>query len=460
MKLEAVILAAGKGARMYSDAPKVLHPLAGRALLERVIICTHTLAPAAIHVVYGFGGEQVPRALAHLEKINCGINWVLQAKQQGTGHAVQQALPHIDATSVVLVLYGDVPLIQSQTLQKLIDLAAPGMLALLTTELPDPSGYGHIVRDSRGDVIRIVEHKDATPAQRALCEINTGILAVSARLLQKWLEYLKNDNAQGEYYLTDIVAMAVADGVKVMTAQPQANWEIMGVNNKMQLAELERVAQRNSARALLERGVTLYDPERIDIRGTLTTGRDVVIDVNVVFEGDVILGDRVYIGPHSVIRASQIGNDVMIKSHCVVDEAEIGERCIIGPFARVRPQTRLGAGAHIGNFVEIKKSEVGAGSKINHLSYVGDSHIGRDVNIGAGVITCNYDGVNKYRTTIGDGAFIGSDCQLIAPVEVGAGATIGAGSTITLNAPPEALTVGRAKQKTITGWKRPIKKSK
>lgn len=451
--LEVIILAAGKGTRMVSDLPKVLHALAGRPLVEHVAITAQALAPRAVHIVYGYGGECVPQTLAHL-----GVHWALQAEQKGTGHAVQQALPGVAADAAVLVLYGDVPLTRVSTLQPLVHAARNQELAVLTMTLDDPTGYGRILRDGQGQVRAIVEQKDATPAQRAITEINTGILAVSARHLNKWLAALKNDNSQGEYYLTDIIAMAVADGVKISTTQPAAAWEIMGINSKAQLAELERVAQRNSARELMDRGVMLLDPERFDLRGSLDAGRDVVIDVNVVLEGRVVLGDRVHIGPNNVLRDCTIAADTIIQPNCVIEHCVIGAHCRIGPFARIRPESELKDHAHIGNFVEIKKSEIGEGSKVNHLSYIGDSSVGQHVNIGAGTITANYDGANKHRTVIGDNASIGSDCTLVAPVTVGAGATVGANTTITQDVPPGMLAVGRVKQKIIEGWKRPEKK--
>ena len=453
--LEVVVLAAGLGTRMNSSRPKVLQPLAGRCLLEHVVATAKQLDARAIHVVYGYGGDLVPTTLKRL-----AVHWVLQAEQKGTGHALQQALPQIGADAVVLVLYGDVPLTRVETLRPLLAAAAGNALALLTMELEDAAGYGRIVRSPEGEVLKIVEHKDATPEQRAIAEINTGILAAPVKYLRKWLAALKNDNVQGEYYLTDIVAMAVTDGANIKTAQPAAAWEIMGVNSKTQLAELERVIQRNQAQALMEQGVTFMDPARFDLRGTLTAGADVVIDVNVVIEGTVRLGNHVHIGPNNVIRDASIGDDVIIHPNCVIENAQISDACRIGPFARIRPGTHLDHGTHIGNFVEIKNSKIGQGSKINHLSYVGDSTVGKNVNIGAGVITCNYDGADKHRTVIGDNAFIGSDCQLVAPVKIGAGATIGAGSTITTDTPPGELTLSRVKQKTVTGWKRPVRKPK
>ena len=452
--LEVIILAAGQGKRMYSALPKVLHALAGQPLLGRVIATAQTLSPKAIHVVYGHGGDQVRAAFA-----GASLQWTQQAEQLGTGHAVQQAIPAISADSNVLVLYGDVPLIRADTLKDLISQTGASRLALLTAELPDPRGYGRIIRNA-GKVARIVEQKDATPEQAAVREINTGILAAPAAKLRTWLARLQNNNAQREYYLTDVIAMAVAEGVEIVTRHPSAVWEILGVNSKKDLADLERTHQKNIANALLEQGVTLRDPSRIDVRGELRCGRDVVIDVNVVFEGKVTLADRVKIGPNNFIRDAVIGAATEIQPNCVIEESDVGGDCRIGPFARLRPGTRLADHAHVGNFVEIKKSEIGPGSKVNHLSYVGDSTVGRDVNIGAGTITCNYDGANKHQTIIGDNAFIGSNTALVAPVTVGAGATIGAGSVINKDAPPGELTLTRSSQKTISGWQRPQKKPK
>jgi bifunctional UDP-N-acetylglucosamine pyrophosphorylase/glucosamine-1-phosphate N-acetyltransferase len=452
-QLDVVVLAAGKGTRMYSPLPKVLHALAGRPLVEHVIGTAQALSPEAIHVVYGYGGEAVPQALGHLS-----VRFVLQEEQRGTGHAVQQALPHLQPKSVTLVLYGDVPLIQPPTLAPLIGAARNGALALLTMELDDPTGYGRIVRDIHHRVTGIVEHKDATSTQRAIREVNTGILALPTPHLARWLGRLNNDNQQGEYYLTDIVGMAAAEGVKIETTQPRETWEVMGVNTKAQLAELERITQHNRAQQLMERGVTLMDPARFDLRGNLTVGQDVVIDINVVIEGDVVLGDRVRIGPNNVIRNSRIAADVVIQPNCVVEDAEIGAGSRIGPFARIRPGTVLAQDAHIGNFVEIKNSMIGTGSKVNHLSYVGDTTMGTGVNIGAGTITANYDGANKHKTVIEDKASTGSNSVLVAPVKIGTGATIGAGSVINKDAPAGELTVARAKQVTIPGWKRPVKK--
>ena len=452
--LDVVILAAGKGTRMRSSLPKVLHRLAGLPLLEHVIRSAQALNPGSIHVVYGHGGELVPEQLQHL-----GVKWVKQEPQLGTGHAVQQAMPGITAQTL-LILYGDVPLTRIETLRTLVQAASNSGMALLTAELADPSGYGRIVRDAAGRITRIVEHKDASETERAIREINTGILLAPVARLMQWLAALGNKNVQGEYYLTDVIGMAAREGREIGTARPQAEWEILGVNSKAQLAELERIHQRNQALALMEQGVTFMDPARFDLRGTLTCGQDVTIDVNVVIEGDVKLGDRVQIGPNNVLRHCKIDTDTLVQPNCVIENAEIGADCRIGPFARIRPETRIAERAHIGNFVEIKKSVIGTGSKVNHLTYVGDSTVGQDVNIGAGTITANYDGANKHHTRIDDNASIGSNVVLIAPVKIGAGATIGAGSVITKDAPADELTLCRAKQTTVQGWKRPTKKPK
>lgn len=454
MPLKTVILAAGQGTRMNSALPKVLQPLAGRPLLAHVIATAAELdVEAQPVVVYGHGGAAVQAAFA-----DTAIRWVEQARQLGTGHAVAQAMPVLDDEDLVVVLYGDVPLIQADTLRRLMDAASDGGLGLLTAILDDPGGYGRIVRNDRNEVLAIVEQKDATAEQRAVREINTGFIACGAHLLRGWVEKLSADNAQGEYYLTDIVAMAVADGVTVRTVHPSSTAEILGVNDRRQLAEVEAALRVRNAEALLDAGVTLLDPKRVDVRGTLSCGRDVSIDINCVFEGAVKLDDNVRIGPNCVIRESQIEQDCVVHANSVIDNAHIGPRSQIGPFARVRPETFLGSEVRIGNFVEVKKSAIGKGSKVSHLSYVGDTRIGANVNVGAGTITCNYDGANKHRTEIGDGAFIGSGTQLVAPVRIGAGATIGAGSTITRDTPDDTLTVARAGQKDIDGWKRPVKK--
>jgi len=453
--LEVIILAAGQGKRMHSDLPKVLHAIGGKPLLAHVIDVAGDLAPRAIRVVYGHGGEQVRSALAPAP-----VHWIHQAEQLGTGHAVQQAIAAVADDSTVLVLYGDVPLIRADTLRHLISPSPQPTLALLTMELPDPNGYGRIVRNSRGAVERIVEQKDASATEARLREINTGIMAAPARLLRRWLARLENSNSQREYYLTDIVGMAVAEDVAIVTHRPRAVWEILGVNSKRELADLERAHQRTVAQALLEKGVTLRDPERLDVRGELRCGRDVVIDVNVIFEGKVTLGDGVSIGPNNLIRDTEIRAGTQILANCVIEEAVIGAGARIGPFARLRPGNRLADRVHVGNFVEIKKSEIGEGSKANHLTYIGDSRVGRDVNVGAGTITANYDGANKNQTVIEDNVSIGSNVVLRAPVTVGDGATIGAGSVITKDAPAGELTLTRAEQKTVKGWKRPKKSGK
>lgn len=454
MSLSVVILAAGQGKRMHSDLPKVLQPLGGRTLLEHVVESARQLKPDAIHAVYGHGGGQVPTVLRHLP-----VQWVLQAEQLGTGHALMQALPAIPGDHTVLVLYGDVPLVRAETLKPLTEAAARGALALLTASVADPTGYGRILRNADRQVERIVEHKDADTAQRAINEINTGLLAGSAKSLQAWLKQVRNHNAQKEYYLTDVIALAVADGVPVVGLAAQDEAEVLGINDRMQLAAAEAVLRQRTAEVLMRQGVTLRDPARFDLRGDLHCGRDVVIDINCVFEGRVTLGHRVRIGPQVLIRDCEIGDDTEVFAGSVLDGARIGRRTRIGPFARIRPETELADETHVGNFVEVKKSRLGPGSKANHLSYLGDAEIGREVNVGAGTITCNYDGVSKHRTVIGDGAFIGSNTSLVAPVTVGAGATIGAGSVISREAPAEALTLTRAEQKTRKDWKRPKKGS-
>ncbi len=454
MKLEIVILAAGQGKRMHSRLPKVLHDLGGRPLLAHALATAAALHPAAIHVVYGHGAEQVRAAFPAAR-----VRWVHQAEQHGTGHAVRLALAGVDPGSLVLVAYGDVPLIVPATLRALAAAAGPDRVALLTVELDEPGNYGRILRDVKGAVVRIVERKDTTPAEAAVKEINTGFLAAPATRLNAWLAKLTRANAQGEYYLTDIIGMAVAEGVAVASQRPAQAWEILGVNSREELAYLERIHQKNQAERLMQQGVTLRDPARFDLRGELKCGRDVVIDVNVVIEGEVELGDNVVVGPNNVIRDTRIGAGTIIQPNCVIEEAVVGRDCRIGPFARLRPGAEIGDGAHIGNFVEVKQSEIGAGSKVNHLAYIGDATIGKDVNVGAGTITCNYDGANKHRTIIEDRAFIGSNTALVAPVTVGEGATIGAGSVIAKDAPAGELTLTRAEQRTIKGWKRPVKKS-
>ena len=450
--LNVVILAAGQGKRMRSDLPKVLHRLGGRPLLAHVLDTARELDAKKICVVYGHGGEAVREALDAAD-----IIWVRQEPQLGTGHAVLQTLTFLDPAAPTLVLYGDVPLIGAATLTRLVEAAGRG-LGVLTEDLEDPAGYGRIVRDDDGRILRIVEERDASEDERTIGEINTGFIAAPTAALNRWLPALGNDNAQGEYYLTDIVRLAIGEGMQVATTQPDEAWEVLGVNSKVQLAELERIHQYRNALLLMEQGVTLLDPDRIDVRGELDCGRDVTIDVNCIFEGRVVLGDGVEIGAHCVLRNAVIGAGTRIAPFSHIDEAAAGRGCIIGPYARLRPGTKLGEDVHIGNFVEVKNSTVADRSKANHLAYVGDATIGRDVNVGAGTITCNYDGANKHRTVIEDDAFIGSDTQLVAPVTVGRGATLGAGTTLTQDAPPDKLTITRVKQTTVPGWKRPVKK--
>ena len=455
--MNVVILAAGMGKRMQSALPKVLHPLAGKPLLRHVIDTARGLSPQKLCVIYGHGGAAVPEMVATVaESTGSTIDTALQEPQQGTGHAVMQAVPQLDDGQPTIVLYGDVPLTTVDTLRRLVEAAGSDKLGILTVEQANPFGLGRIVRED-GKIVRIVEEKDATEAERAIKEINSGIMAIPTRHLKKWLAALSNTNAQGEYYLTDIVAQAVADGVPVVSSQPSGEWEVAGVNSKVQLAELERRHQLNIAHALLERGVTLMDPARIDVRGELVCGRDVTIDVGCVFEGRVELADGVRIGAHCVLVNATVGAGANIKPFCHIEDATIGAASQIGPYARLRPGTALGEDVHIGNFVEVKNSTVAAHSKANHLAYVGDATIGSRVNIGAGVITCNYDGANKFRTVIEDDVFVGSDTQLIAPVTVGKGATLAAGTTLTKDAPAGKLTISRSKQVTIDSWKRPVK---
>ena len=458
--MNVVILAAGMGKRMQSALPKVLHPLAGKPLLQHVIDTARSLKPSKLCVIYGHGGAAVPEMVAKLaESTGVAIDTALQQPQLGTGHAVMQAVPQIDENAPTLVLYGDVPLTTADSLRRLVEAAGKDKLAILTVEQANPFGLGRIVREN-GNIVRIVEEKDASEAERAIREINSGIMVIPTSRLKNWLESLSNNNAQGEYYLTDIVAKAVAEGVPVVSAQPSAEWEVAGVNSKVQLAELERRHQLNIATALLEKGVTLMDPARIDVRGELICGRDVTIDVGCVFEGRVELADDL----GDLIRGdrpnARIGAGAQIKPFCHIEDAVVGDKSQIGPYARLRPGTQLGEDVHVGNFVEIKNSTVAAHSKANHLAYVGDATVGSRVNIGAGTITCNYDGANKFRTVIEDDAFIGSDSQLVAPVTVGAGATLGAGTTLTKDAPAGKLTISRPKQLTIENWKRPVKVKK
>ena len=450
--MEVIVLAAGQGKRMRSVLPKVLQPLAAKPMLGHVLDTARTLEARRIVVVYGHGGEVVREALDAPD-----LAWARQDPPQGTGHAVQQAMPLVEDGDIALILYGDVPLIGVPTLQRLMAAAGERQMALLTVHMDDPTGYGRILRDAAGQVTRIVEEKDATPDERRVTEVNTGILAAPVERLRHWLANLKNDNAQGEYYLTDIIAMAVAEGMPVVTTQPDAFEETLGVNNKTQLAELERIHQGNIARRLMEEGVTLIDPARIDVRGSLLVGRDVEIDVNCVFEGEVELGDGVRVGANCVVRNARIGAGTRLEPFSHVDSTTMGQACVIGPYARTRPGTVLGADVHLGNFVEVKNSVIADHSKANHLAYVGDADVGSKVNIGAGTITCNYDGANKYRTIIEDEVFIGSDTQLVAPVRVGRGATLGAGTTLTKDAPAGQLTVSRTKQISLDHWKRPVK---
>ncbi len=451
--LSIVILAAGEGKRMKSRRPKVLQTLAGRPLLAHVLQTARALSPAAIQVVYGHGGEEVRAAFPEQE-----LTWVHQAEQLGTGHALQQAAPKLDDAATVLVLYGDVPLLRAQSLIGLLDIAAAGALAVLTMRPADPNGYGRIVRDTAGRVARIVEHKDASAAERSIGECNTGVLAAPAQLLKRWLSALRNDNAQGEYYLTDVIGLAARSGVTVTPVPLVDPIEALGVNDKVQLAELEAVCRRNAAWTLMCAGVTVADPARLDVRGDVVHGQDVFLDVNVVLEGQVTLGNNVRIGPGCVVRDCRIGDDTELFAHCVLDGATIGRGARIGPFSRIRPHSALGDGVHIGNFVEVKNATLGSESKANHLSYVGDAEVGAQVNVGAGTIVANYDGANKHRTRIGDRAHTGSNSVLVAPITVGEGATIAAGSTVTRDVPAGKLTIARARQTTIDEWQRPIKK--
>jgi bifunctional UDP-N-acetylglucosamine pyrophosphorylase / glucosamine-1-phosphate N-acetyltransferase len=453
--LSVIVLAAGEGKRMKSALPKVLQPLAGRPLLAHVVDTARALEPAAVHVVYGHGGERVREALAKE-----AVEWALQAQQLGTGHAVLQAISKVPDAHLTLVLYGDVPLLSRETLRDLLALAGPRQVALLTMTLNDPSGYGRIVRDGQGRVARIVEQKDASPEERGIRECNTGVIAAPAKLLKHWLAALKSDNSQREYYLTDIIAMAVKEGVAVNPLGCAQAIEALGANDKVQLAALESVCRQRAARELMLAGVTLADPERLDVRGKVTHGADVFIDVNVVLEGTVKLGHRVRIGSGCVIKDTEIGDDTQVFPHCVIDGAIIGPACNIGPFARFRPTSTLSGGVHIGNFVEVKNSTMAQESKANHLSYVGDAQVGARVNIGAGTIIANYDGANKHRTVIEDDVHTGSNSVLVAPITVGAGATVAAGSTVANQVPAGKLTIARARQTTIEGWKRPVKQKK
>lgn len=454
MHLGVLILAAGEGSRMRSKQPKVLHRVAGKPLLRHVIETARSVTPDDITIVYGHGGELVKEVLDAPD-----LNWVEQKERLGTGHAVMQAVPQLQYVDHVLILYGDVPLINGSTLVSLLAALHTTKLALLTVDLEDPSGYGRIVRDRDDRVVRIVEQKDASERELEISEINTGIMAVHREQLEKWLARLQNNNAQNEYYLTDIIAMAVSEGVNIQVVHPDCEEEVMGVNDRKQLAYLERYYQRQRANELMQSGVTLSDPARIDIRGSLKTGQDVFLDFNTLFKGEVQLADGVKVGPNVIIKNSIIGEDTEILANSVIEGAVIGSGCRVGPYARIRPDTTLADSVHVGNFVELKKSQVASKSKINHLSYVGDATVGSEVNIGAGTITCNYDGANKYQTIIGDNVFVGSDSQLVAPVTIEKGSTIGAGSTITKDTPADTLTLSRSKQLSIEGWKRPVKKT-
>lgn len=452
MAFSVVVLAAGKGTRMKSDLPKVLHKVGGVPMVQRIINTVKSLGADDIHLVYGHGGEQLQ---ATIKEDN--LNWCLQADQLGTGHAVQQAAPHIKDQEDVLILVGDAPLIREETLSALKAVKASCDLALLTVELDDPTGMGRIVRKN-DNITAIVEHKDATDAQREIKEINTGMMMMSGADLKRWLGNLSNDNAQGEYYLTDVIAMAAAEGKRIQSAQPESPVEVEGVNNRLQLSNLERALQRRQANELMMDGVTLLDPARFDLRGTLHTGNDVVIDVNVIVEGNVTLGNNVTIGANCILRNCHIADNAVIEANSIIEEAQVGEACNVGPYARLRPGAVMHKQAKVGNFVEMKKTVLGEGAKANHLTYLGDAEVGPNANIGAGTITCNYDGVNKSQTRIGENAFIGSNSSLVAPVVIGDGATVGAGSVITTEVEDKALAVARGKQRNIANWPRPTKK--
>lgn len=454
MALNVVILAAGKGTRMRSDLPKVLHPIAHKSMVQHVIDTAHSIGSDAIQLVYGYGADKLQTSLGEQQ-----LNWVLQAEQLGTGHAVAQAIPNIADSDTVLILYGDVPLIQASTLEALLAVRPENGVAILTVNLANPMGYGRIVRE-QGKVVGIVEQKDANAEQLAINEINTGIMAVPGKQLKTWLSRLSNNNAQGEYYLTDIIAMAHADGVAIDTAQPQSAIEVEGANNRVQLAQLERAYQAREAEKLMLAGANLRDPSRIDIRGEVTVGMDVMVDVNVIFEGKVVIGNNVSIGAGAILIDCEIADNAEIKPYSIIEGAKLGVAASAGPFARLRPGAELKQDAHIGNFVEVKKAVIGVGSKAGHLAYLGDAIIGDGVNIGAGTITCNYDGANKHLTVIEDNVFVGSDTQLVAPVTIGKGATLGAGSTITRDVGEDELVITRVKQKHLTGWQRPVKLKK
>ena len=452
MSLSVVILAAGKGTRMKSSLPKVLHPIGGKAMVQHIIDTVDTLGAEQVNLVYGHGAEQLQSAVKH-----DNLNWCLQAQQLGTGHAVQQALPHIADDANVLILVGDAPLIKATTLTRLLEAKATADLALLTVHLDDPTGMGRIIRDGE-NITAIVEHKDATDAQREITEINTGMMVMGGADLKRWLGQLDNNNVQGEFYLTDVIAMAASEGKQIRAAHPDNPVEVEGVNNRVQLARLECAYQHEQAENAMLNGASLADPHRFDVRGTLTVGNDVSIDINCVFEGNVVLGNNVRIGPNCVLQNCQIADGAVIEAFSIVQEAIVGEHCQVGPYARLRPGAEMAEGAKVGNFVEMKKTYLGKGSKANHLTYLGDTTVGAGANIGAGTITCNYDGVNKSKTVIGDGAFIGSNSSLVAPVEVGAQATVGAGSVLTKTVADGELAIARAKQRNLSGWERPSKK--
>lgn len=454
MQVDIVVLAAGKGTRMRSQLPKVLHPIAGTPMLQHIVNTVAELSPLATHVVIGHGAEQVRESV-----VGEHLSWVVQAEQLGTGHAVMQALPNLRG-DIALVVLGDTPLLQASSLKALLDSVDTQSYGLLTVESADPTGLGRIVRDADGKVQKIVEHKDATPEQLAITETNTGIMAIPRHLLEKCLPMLSSNNAQGEYYLTDLIELAIAEGLQIVSAKASSEMEVQGVNNRVQLAALEREYQRQQAEAAMTAGASLADPQRFDVRGTLTVGNDVFIDINAVFNGNCVLGDNVSIGPNCTFYNAVIGDGADILANTVVEDARIDARATVGPFARIRPGTHLGEGSKVGNFVETKKTVLGKGSKINHLSYVGDAEVGDGVNIGAGTITCNYDGVNKHKTLMGDGVFIGSNSTLVAPIDIAAGAFVAAGSTVTSNVLDNQLAVGRARQRNIDGWKKPTKKDK
>ncbi|KXI29652.1 bifunctional UDP-N-acetylglucosamine diphosphorylase/glucosamine-1-phosphate N-acetyltransferase GlmU [Paraglaciecola hydrolytica] len=453
MTFSVVILAAGKGTRMKSNLPKVLHPIGGKPMVQHIIDTVRQIGAENINLIYGHGGDQLQQALAHNQ-----MNWCLQAEQLGTGHAVQQAIPHLNDKQDVLILVGDAPLIKASTLEQLLAVKQHADLALLTVQLDDPTGMGRIIRKGE-QVTAIVEHKDATIEQLAISEINTGMMIMGSKDLKRWLSQLDNNNSQGEFYLTDVIAMAATEGKTIKASHPSSAVEVEGINNRMQLAKIERAFQLNQANVLMSKGVTLCDPQRFDLRGDLVVGQDIVIDINVVIEGTVSIGSNVTIGPNCVLIDCEIGDGTVIEANSIIEQAKVAENCSVGPFARLRPGTVLLEKSKVGNFVELKKTTLGVGSKANHFTYLGDTTVGSKVNIGAGTITCNYDGVNKFKTEIGDGAFIGSNSSLVAPLTIGKNATVGAGSTITKSIEDEELAIARTKQRNIAGWQRPVKKS-